>query len=129
MEDGHHMSAADVETLASAAVLAAFEADAAFIVVLTVTGKTAAQLAKYRPPCTIFCAVVDERVARQLQSFRGAHAVVVPAGLTAEQMKRRAVTLAKAHGIARAGDRFVTVHGACAGGVHSGLQVSMSHVK
>lgn len=128
LEDGLHMTPADIETLASAAVHAAFEVGAALIVVVTVTGRTAMLLSKYRPPCPIVCVTSDEKVARQLQMFRGLHAVVVPQATTLATCKRAALQTAKAHGIAVSGDRAVTVHGPLSGSDQPGLHVTMSHV-
>lgn len=128
LEDGLHMTPADIETLASAAVHAAFEVGAALIVVVTVTGRTAMLLSKYRPPCPIVCVTSDEAVARQLQMFRGLHAVVVPHATTLASCKRAALQTAKAHGIAVPGDRAVTVHGPLSPSDQPGLHVTMSHV-
>lgn len=128
LEDGLHMTPADIETLASAAVHAAFEVGAALIVVVTVTGRTAMLLSKYRPPCPIVCVTSDEKVARQLQLFRGLHAVVVPQATTLATCKRAALQTAKAHGIAVSGDRAVTVHGPLSASDQPGLHVTMSHV-
>lgn len=128
LEDGLHMTPADIETLASAAVHAAFEVGAALIVVVTVTGRTAMLLSKYRPPCPIVCVTSDEAVARQLQMFRGLHAVVVPQATSLANCKRAALQTAKDHGIALSGDRAVTVHGALTAADQPGLHVTMSHV-
>jgi pyruvate kinase len=128
LEDGEHMTPADIETLASAAVHAAFEVNAACIVAITVSGRTAAMLAKYRPPCPIICMTTSEDVARRLQLCRGLHAVVLPAGTGLSECKRAALATAKAHGIAVAGDRVVSVHGALSAADQPGLHVTMSHV-
>jgi len=66
------------ETLAAAAVQAAFEQDAAALIVLTVSGNTARLVAKYRPSCPIICVTTDEVTARQLHLTRGVYPVCYP---------------------------------------------------
>jgi len=63
------------ETLAAAAVQAAFEQEAAALIVLTVSGNTARLVAKYRPSCPIICVTTDEVTARQLHLTRGVYPV------------------------------------------------------
>jgi pyruvate kinase len=100
--------------------------------VVTVSGRTAALVSKYRPHCPILCATPDDGVARKLQMYRGLHAVVVPPGSSVAQCKRLAIAAAKVHGIAESGDRVVSVHGAhtMPGGDsgQAGVQVTMAHV-
>lgn len=128
IEDGEHMTDADVETLASAAVHAAFEVNAGVIVAVTNTGRTAQLLSKYRPHCPILCATNDEAVARQLQMYRGLHAVMVPRDASINDAKRLTLTAAKAHGIVDSGDRVVAVHGAHNMPGQQGIAITMTHV-
>jgi len=65
------------ETVACAAVLAAFEQQAHAIVTLTNSGNTARLLAKFRPPCPIIAVVgaSSRYTARQLRISNGVYAV------------------------------------------------------
>ena len=109
------MTIADIETLGSSAVHAAFETKAAAIVVVSVSGRTAALVAKYRPQVPIVCLVSDEAVARQLQLRRGVHAFLVTAaeldGAAASPGKLRnlAMGFVKSYTAAKKGDRVVMV--------------------
>jgi pyruvate kinase len=112
------MTVADVETLGGAAVHAAFELRASAIVVLSLSGRTAAAVAKYRPPCPVLCLVHDEAVARSLQLTRGVHTMLVrPAELGSGSktdvplLKALALSMVKEHGLAVPGDRVVFLHG------------------
>ena len=53
-----YLTASDVEALGGSAVNAAFELKAAAIVVLSLTGRTAAAVAKYRPAVPVLCLCV-----------------------------------------------------------------------
>lgn len=66
------------ETLAAAAVQAAFEQEAAALIVLSVSGSTARLVAKYRPQCPIICVTTDDVTARQLHLTRGVYPVRYP---------------------------------------------------
>eukprot|EP00483_Globobulimina_turgida_P009195 UN09214 len=65
------------ETIASAAVQAAFEQHAAAMIVLTNSGITGRLLAKFRPPCPIIAVVGNKCVytARQLRITAGIYSV------------------------------------------------------
>ena len=111
------MTIADVETLGSSAVHAAFETNAKAIVVVSMSGRTAAMVAKYRPRVPVLCLVADEAVARQLMLRRGVHAILVPpaqleaAGSGAGRLRAMAMRLVKELGVAAKGDRVVVVQG------------------
>jgi len=128
LEDGEHMTPADIETLASAAVHAAFEVNAALIVVVTVSGNTARLVAKYRPHCPIFCVTSDPAVARALQLHRGTHSLLVPPGTTVADCRTRAIVAAKRLRIVQRTDRVVAVHGSKSSPEQHGVQISMTHV-
>jgi len=65
------------ETIACAAVLAAFEQQARAIIALTNSGNTARFIAKFRPPCPIIAVVgaSSRYTARQLRISNGAFAI------------------------------------------------------
>lgn len=58
------------EAVACASVNAAFESHVSAIIVLTTTGDSARQIAKYRPSCPIFAVTRDAQAARQLHLYR-----------------------------------------------------------
>merc|ERR1719481_2535022 len=58
-------------TTTISAVLASYKSKAAAIIVLTTTGKTSHLVSKYRPHCPILSVTRHERVARQMQIYRG----------------------------------------------------------
>ena len=119
---GDFMTIADVETLGSSAVHAAFETNAAAIVVISMSGRTAAMVAKYRPRAPVVCLVADEAVARQLMLRRGVHALLVPpaeldaaaageGGPSGAKLRAMALRMVKELGVAKKGDRVVVVQG------------------
>lgn len=58
------------ESIAASSVNSAFELGARCIIVLTNSGRTARLIAKYRPPCPIFCVTKSDQTARQLSITR-----------------------------------------------------------
>ena len=65
-----------IGSIASAAVLAAFELEASFIVTTTVSGNSVRQLAKFRPQCPIIVLCRQQRTARALAITRGVIPIV-----------------------------------------------------
>jgi pyruvate kinase len=65
-------------TTAIAAVDASFSQNAAAIVCLTTTGRTAFNLARYRPRCPIIAVTRDKGVARLCHLHRGIHPLFYP---------------------------------------------------
>ena len=114
---GDYLSAVDVEALGSSAVNAAMELRASAIIVLSLSGRTAAMVAKYRPSVPVICLVADEAVAHSLQLSRGVHAILVqPSELSGSTrsvpaLRDLAMAYVKQWGIAAAGDRVVLCHG------------------
>jgi pyruvate kinase len=114
-----YLTASDVEALGASAVAAAMELRAAAIVVLSLSGRTAAAVAKYRPAVPVLCLVADEAVAHSLQLCRGVHAVLVqpgemPPGASTHSvpaLRTLAMGYVKSWGLAREGDRVVLCHG------------------
>lgn len=108
------MTIADVEVIASSAVHASYETTAAAIICLSVSGRSARMVAKYRPHCPVLALVTDAAVARQLQMHRGVQAIVLPAevlGGGTAALRSVALRLVRDWGIALPGQRVVMVHG------------------
>lgn len=120
------ISDADTETLCASAVLAALDVGSPLLLVLTRTGRTAASLARFRPPCPVVALTADAAVARALKLVRGVQAAVVPGdrARTTADMRAFGLALAADMGLTRprSGDRIVVVAGAGVmwheGGVH-----------
>ena len=119
-----------VETLASSAVNASLEHDAAAIIVLTTTGNSARLLAKYRPRVPIITVTRYEQVARQCHLYRGCYPFIYgkpqmldhatpphsPATIDAwqEDVDSRlvwAMNQAKSIGMLKEGDRVIGIQG------------------
>lgn len=62
-----------VQTIAIAAVDASFQQNAAAIITLTTSGKTAFVISRYRPRCPIIAVTRDAHAARICHMFRGIH--------------------------------------------------------
>ncbi|GJJ08864.1 hypothetical protein Clacol_003084 [Clathrus columnatus] len=62
-----------VETVAMAAVAAAFEQNAGALLVLSTSGNTARLLSKYRPDVPIICVTRNAQTARQIHLHRGVY--------------------------------------------------------
>ena len=101
----------------SAAAHAAFERKAAAIIVISLSGRSAAAVAKYRPHVPVLCLVGDEKTARSLQLTRGVHTILVKEDeLSGKKdhvptMRKLAMKFVKDWGLAREGDRVVLLHG------------------
>ncbi|KAL5469410.1 hypothetical protein EMCRGX_G030662 [Ephydatia muelleri] len=105
-------------TAAIAAVDASFQQNAAAIVTLTTTGRTAFILAKYRPRCPIIAVTRDPRTARICHLHRSIHPVVYADPLDVNDwtndMERRfaaAIAKGKRDGYIRKGSTIVVLSG------------------
>lgn len=103
------------ESICSSAVNSVLELEAKALIVLSNTGRSARLVAKYRPPCPIFCASEFHEVCRGLCCVRN----VVPVfydnkkhGPDPEREKRvqLAIEEAKKQNVCRPGDLVVAVH-------------------
>ena len=110
-------SKCQIEALVSAAVSASFDEKAAMIVVITESGATARQVAKYRPEAPILAMTCNEKTARVLQLCRGPQVVLMPkpadntstCGLDVEMVVERALVSAKEMEIVSPGDRIIVL--------------------
>lgn len=113
------------ETTAIAAVAASFTANAACIVCLTHTGKTAEVVSRFRPRCPIIVVTRDARVARQMHLYRGCFPLIYdkpPKDNVLEEHDERlefALNMGKRMGFMKLGNTFVFVSGWKAGAAHT----------
>ena len=130
-----YLTASDVEALGSSAVNAAMEVRAVAIIVLSLSGRTAAAVAKYRPAVPVLCLVGDEAVAHSLQLCRGVHSILVqpselPGGAAAgavPELRRLAMRNVREWGIGKAGDRVVLCMGG-GGSMTEGVSITVQKV-
>ncbi|EFO19994.1 pyruvate kinase [Loa loa] len=64
------------QTIAIAAVSAAFSCNSSAIIVLTTTGHSASLVSRYRPMAPIIAITREEQAARQMHLFRGVHPIL-----------------------------------------------------
>lgn len=113
------------ETTAIAAVAASFTANAACIICLTHTGKTAEVVSRFRPRCPIIVVTRDARVARQMHLYRGCFPLIYdkpPQDNVLEEHDERlefALDMGKRMGFLKLGNAFVFVSGWKAGAAHT----------
>eukprot|EP01062_Namystynia_karyoxenos_P014146 TRINITY_DN15098_c0_g1_i1.p1 TRINITY_DN15098_c0_g1~~TRINITY_DN15098_c0_g1_i1.p1 ORF type:complete len:505 (+),score=203.50 TRINITY_DN15098_c0_g1_i1:87-1601(+) len=101
------------ESIASSSVNAAFELGVRCIIVLTNSGRTARLIAKYRPPCPIFCVTKNARTARQLAIVRHCFSFVWEQAEEDPDREKRVehvVAQLREESFLRPGDRCVLVH-------------------
>jgi len=111
------------ETLASSAVNAVIEQNAAAIIVLTTSGRSARLVSKYRPPCPILTITRNPITARQVHLFRGCVSLFYDKPAPAlevwhEDVEARlqwAIAYGKNAGFLQKGDVVITVQGYRAG--------------
>lgn len=103
------------ESIASSAVKTAIDVHAAAIIVMSESGNTARQVAKFRPGMPIKVITTSEQVARQCYGTLKGCSVVTVESMEMEGAKMETVKEElKASGKARAGDPIVVVHGTVA---------------
>lgn len=100
-----------VESIASSAVKTANEMKAQLLIVLTETGYTARQVAKYKPNVPVMCFTTNKKVGRQLQIHRGLLPVVPDSTEGRRPTPNEAILEAKKLGWLKPGDRVVMLSG------------------
>eukprot|EP01065_Artemidia_motanka_P043209 TRINITY_DN5954_c0_g3_i1.p1 TRINITY_DN5954_c0_g3~~TRINITY_DN5954_c0_g3_i1.p1 ORF type:complete len:529 (+),score=204.70 TRINITY_DN5954_c0_g3_i1:74-1588(+) len=103
------------ESIAASSVNTAFELSTRCIIVLTNSGRTARLIAKYRPPCPIFCVTKNPSTARQLAITRHCFSFVWDQAVHGEDPDRErrvahVVDMLRKDGFLSLGDRVVLVH-------------------
>jgi len=99
------------EALGAAAVQVSYELNAKVIVCMTETGKSALNLAKYRPKAHILAVSTDEHVIKALTVTRGVNALRVPSFQGNDTLVDYAIKYGKDNGLLNSGDTVIVVHG------------------
>lgn len=100
------------ESIASSAVKTAIDVDAVGIIVVSESGTTATQVAKFRPGRPIHVITRSEQVARQCCGILRSATAHVAADFSAmDESIQQIITSLKSSGKAKAGDAFVVVTG------------------
>lgn len=122
--EGHLTS---TESLAAAAVHTAYEQRRIrFIAAMTLSGSTAALLAKYRPGVPVIALTPSPAAARRLQMVYGVHALLTPQGSSRDETLQVAVDECRRMGLVEEGDRFLALLGKHS--THVAGDVSSMHV-
>lgn len=112
-----------LRAVATSAVIAAFELDAAVIIVLSQRGKSCQAVAKFRPHCPILLVTDNDRVARGSMLQKGVHVHIEKTNVGAKKefvwwnaqeiddVIKRAVRHATELGMCQKNDCVVVVHG------------------
>ncbi len=107
-----HISAMSIsEAIASSAVNAAFDLNAAVIICLTESGSTARLVAKYRPACPILTITANEQAARQALVSKGLFPLLVGSMIGTDSLIHRAVLAAQKLNMCSVGDMVVITSG------------------
>jgi len=100
------------ESIASSAVKTSIDVDAKAIVVLSESGTTARQIAKFRPGRPIHVLTMDDQVARQVSGvLRGCSAQVIGSAAEMDSATQAYIDKLKRDGKAQAGDAMIIVTG------------------
>ena len=99
------------ETITSSAVKTAYDLNAALIICLTETGRTAKLVCKYRPVSPVICVTSNEATARQLMIHRSAFPFFVDSMVGSESVIARVLNRSTAAGFCKKGDLIVLVSG------------------
>merc|ERR1719295_2025300 len=104
-------------TAAISAVLASYKCQASAIVVLTTSGATSHMVSKYKPQCPILSVTRFERVARQMQLYRGCIPLMYEKERAGDWMKdvddrvQYAIDFGKRSNFISSGDNVVVITG------------------
>ncbi|KAJ3122604.1 hypothetical protein HK098_002740 [Nowakowskiella sp. JEL0407] len=99
------------EAVASSAVKTSWDVHAAMIIVLTQSGNTARNIAKYRPIAPVLAVTASPQVARQCQVLRGIYPLLVDKMTGTDNLIHKAMLMGVKLGMAQRGDHVVVTSG------------------
>lgn len=110
------------EAVCSAAVHAAFSLNVKLVIVITDTGVTAQQVAKYRPPMPILTVSMSQPTINQMNIVRGCVTLKIPSYEGTDNLLHYAIEVAKTKNLVASGDKVVAIHG------HSEVDVNRANI-
>ena len=99
------------EAIAAAAVQTSLELKAKLIIVVTDTGSTPLQVAKFLPPMPILCVSMSQSTINQTTVVRGGISLKVPSYEGTENLLKYALEVSKLRGLVASGDICIALHG------------------
>ena len=108
---GDFTSSSITDAISHATVTTAHDLDAAAIITVTKTGKTARMISKYRPNCPIVGFSTDETACRQLNMSWGVLPGIVEEQNNTDDLIHHAITRAMEYGYVKHGDLVVITAG------------------
>jgi pyruvate kinase len=110
------------EAVCSSAVHAALTGNFKLMVVITDTGVTAQQVAKYRPPMPILAVSMSQSTINQMNVVRGCITLKAASYEGTDTLLQTAVNYAKTNKLVTSGDKIVAIHG------HSEVDVNRANM-
>lgn len=102
----------DITTAIShATCTTAVDLDAKAIITVTMSGKTAERIARYKPSCEIIGCSLEEKVCRQMNAIWGVYPIQIAKKSSTDELFREAVKAAKEAGRVTRGDKVVITAG------------------
>ncbi len=99
------------DAISHATVTTALDLDANCIITVTVNGRTARQISKYRPKCDVIACSPREYAVRQLNLVWGVTPVLVEEKKTTDELFAHAYEKVMEHGLVQKGELVVTTAG------------------
>lgn len=99
------------DAISHATVTTALDLDANCIITVTVNGRTARQISKYRPKCDVIACSPREYAVRQLNLVWGVTPILVEEKKTTDELFAHAYEKVMEHGLVKKGELVVTTAG------------------
>lgn len=99
------------DAISHATCAAAIDVEAAAIITVTISGRTARRISAHRPNHPIFCCSPDEMVVRQMNMSWGVYPIYIPQAKSTDELLDLAVNAVKKTGALKDGDLAVVTSG------------------